>query len=117
MNYGNRLKSLRNSLDLRQSDMAEILGVSVSAVGNYERCERQPTFEILKKYADHFHVSMDYLLCNSDSKFTVEEYKSIPHDILETLKTSEFTLQDVPLTPEQKQRISDIAVVLLFDLL
>ena len=116
MNYGERLKQLRNSRDLKQSDLAELLEVSSSAIGTYERCERQPSFELLQKYAKLFNVSIDYMLCLSDEKQTVEQYQQLSTlELSDTLYKHSVTLDGTELTKDDKQRLLDIARVLLFD--
>lgn len=116
MNYGARLKELRLSRDLKQSDLADILGVSSSAIGSYERCERQPTYELLHKYSKYFSVSIDYMLCNSDEKLTLEQHQQLTTlSLSDTLHKHSITLDGVELTELDKQRVLDIARVLLFD--
>ena len=116
LNYGERLKQLRLSRDLKQSDLAALLEVSTSAIGSYERCERQPTFELLHKYAKLFNASIDYMLCNSNEKLTVEAYRQLNTlDLCDTLTNNSITLAGVELSPEDKKRVLDIAIVLLFD--
>lgn len=116
MNYGARLKELRLARHLRQVEMADILGVSSSAIGSYERCERQPTYELLQKYASYFNVSIDYILCNSNEKLTTEAYQQLTTlDLSNTLYKHSITLDGVELSKEDKQRVLDIARVLLFD--
>lgn len=60
--FGTKLKALRTDLDLKQSDVAEKLGVSQSVYGNYEQDKRNPDFETLVKLCAFYHVSADYLL-------------------------------------------------------
>ena len=116
MNYGERLKQLRKAKDLKQSDLAEILDLSSSAIGSYERCERQPSFELLRKYSDFFNVSIDYMLCLSDEKLTVEQYQQLTTlDLSDTLLKHSITLDGVELTDADKQRVLDVVRVLLFD--
>lgn len=116
MNYGERLKELRLGRDLKQSDLADMLGVSTSAVGSYERCERQPTFELLHKYSALFNVSIDYMLCNSDEKLTAEQYQKLTTlDLPDVLKKHSVTLAGVVLSDADKKRVVDIATVLLFE--
>lgn len=116
MNYGERLKGLRLSRDLKQSDLAEILGISPSAIGTYERCERQPTYELLHQYAKMFNVSIDYILCRSNEKLTVEQYQQLTtFDLSDMLQKHSVTLAGAELTAEDKKRVLDIATVLLFD--
>ena len=116
MNYGERLKQLRKNRHLKQADLAAILDVSTSAIGSYERCERQPTYELLHKYAAYFNVSIDYILCLSNEKLTVEQYQQLTtFDLSNVLHKHSITLAGVELTAEDKKRVLDIATVLLFD--
>ena len=62
MDFGTRLKELRTNARLTQQQLAMQLGVSKSVVSFYERQERTPSPEVLKKLAAVFHVSTDYLL-------------------------------------------------------
>ncbi|MCL6443345.1 MAG: helix-turn-helix domain-containing protein [Alicyclobacillus sp.] len=64
--FGSRLQSLRNSVGLTQEEFARRLQISKSAVGMYERDEREPSFELVRKIADFFGVTTDYLLGRSD---------------------------------------------------
>lgn len=56
------LTSLRESLGLRQVDIAEKIGLSKQAYGAYETDKRQASYETLCTLADFFNVSVDYLL-------------------------------------------------------
>ena len=66
--FGKRIRKLRLEQNLKQKDLAAKLGISTSSVGMYEREERQPDVETLKKIADFFNVSIDYILGNSDKR-------------------------------------------------
>ena len=61
---------------IKQDDLAKILSISPSAVGMYERDEREPNDEITLKLAEYFGVSTDYLLGKSDIR-NPEEIKNI----------------------------------------
>lgn len=63
---GNRIKLLREEKKIRQDELAKVLSISPSAVGMYERDEREPNDEITLKLAEYFGVSTDYLLGKSD---------------------------------------------------
>ncbi|MBD5156925.1 MAG: helix-turn-helix transcriptional regulator [Butyrivibrio sp.] len=60
--FGDKLKMLRNSRNLTQENLAEMMGLATSAISSYESCSRRPSYEILIKYARIFHVSTDFLL-------------------------------------------------------
>ena len=45
--FSKRLKELRTSLSLTQSEFASIIGTSQNALSNYEKGERNPSYEII----------------------------------------------------------------------
>lgn len=57
-----RLKQLRLEKDLRQDQLAKLVHVEKSSISMYENDFRQPSYEVLLRYADIFGVSVDYLL-------------------------------------------------------
>ena len=59
---GMKLKRLREYQRLRQDQVAEMLGVGKSAVSMYENDTRQPSNEILLRYASIYRTTTDYLL-------------------------------------------------------
>jgi DNA-binding response OmpR family regulator len=62
-NFGIRLKRLRKIHNLSQEELGKILGVGRTAVANWETNLTEPTNENIKKLADLFKVTTDYLLC------------------------------------------------------
>lgn len=62
LNFKEKLIELRKGRSMTQSDLAEALHISRSAVANYEQGIREPNFETLEKIADCFNVSMAELL-------------------------------------------------------
>ncbi|CAM5504891.1 helix-turn-helix transcriptional regulator [Bacillus subtilis group] [Bacillus tequilensis] len=62
MGLGARIRSLRENINLTQKALAEKLNIPHQNLSNYERGFRQPDYETLKKIADFFEVSTDYLL-------------------------------------------------------
>ena len=56
------LKILRTSKNVTQDELAKALNISRSAVGMYEKGDREPDYETLETIADYFNVSIDYLL-------------------------------------------------------
>lgn len=113
--FGERLRSLRNERNLHQSELGEILDLSPSAIGSYERNLREPSYAHLVKMADLFHVSVDYLLCRTDERLTVADYikqDSVPLQSL--LHDFTITLEEQTLTEQDKERIHDIAFALLY---
>ena len=62
VNMGNKLKKLRIENGLTQKQIAERVGVAVSAISSYESEVRYPSYAILVKLATAYGVSTDYLL-------------------------------------------------------
>ncbi|MEF2247713.1 helix-turn-helix domain-containing protein [Paenibacillus sp. IITD108] len=62
MIFGQRLRGLREGKKITQKELSKILNVSESAIGMYERGEREPNFETIDKIAAYFNVRTDYLL-------------------------------------------------------
>lgn len=62
INMGERLKQLRLDNKLTQLQLSELFGTALSSISTYESGTRKPSYEILRKYASHFHVTTDYIL-------------------------------------------------------
>lgn len=78
MQFGDRLKELREEKDIKQSDLAKKFNISSSTIGMYEQNRRTPDFKLLSALADFFNVSVDYLLCRTDIR-NYEEYTIAAH--------------------------------------
>lgn len=108
MNFGNNLKDLRETRNITQSQLAEYLQVSRPTIAGYETKNRQPDFEKLKKIADFFQVSIDFLISGTESA-NVElhlnkqiDEKDLDHDVITayqklSLESKQDTLKYVEL--------------------
>ena len=65
--FSRRLKELRLSHNLKQSDMANLLDVSIRTYQRYESSDNETDFKTLIFLADYFDVSTDYLLGRTDN--------------------------------------------------
>lgn len=66
--FASRLKQLRLNKNLRQEQVANLIGVNKSAISTYENNTRQPSFEILVRLDTLYRVSTDCLLGRTDSR-------------------------------------------------
>jgi transcriptional regulator with XRE-family HTH domain len=66
MEFHERLKELRVKTGLSQKDFASLLGIENSKFNKWENGKSQPDYETVRMLADHFGVSTDYLLGNTD---------------------------------------------------
>lgn len=62
-----KLKELRKEHNITQLQLSNKIGVSRSAIAMYETNQTQPDLDVVKKIAEYFNVSIDYLLDNNDS--------------------------------------------------
>lgn len=70
---GDRIRNLRESSDLKQKVIAEKLLIKENTWSQYENNKRTPDLDTLKKIANLFSVSIDYLLFITDEVYN-------PHD-------------------------------------
>lgn len=66
MNFGERLKLLRDKNGLIQQDLADLLSVGRATIAGYETKGKQPDYEKLYILANYFNVSIDFLLGRTD---------------------------------------------------
>ena len=64
------LREIRKEHGLTQEKLAKIIGLSRSTITMYETGGSEPDFDILKKIADYFNVTTDYLLYGNLSRAT-----------------------------------------------
>ena len=60
--FSNRLQLLLKKYELKQNDLARIVGVSESTVGKWVLCKALPRMGVIQKLSDYFRVSMKYFL-------------------------------------------------------
>ena len=71
---GDRLKKIREQKGYSQRDIAAILGVSRSAVGNWEQGAREPDRKTIQRLSELYDVTSDYLIGITDDPMTHEEF-------------------------------------------
>lgn len=57
-----KLRNLREDHDMKQKEIAAILGIDQRVYSNYETGKRDIPLRHLITLADYYHVSVDYLL-------------------------------------------------------
>ena len=70
MSLAKKIVQLRKERNLTQKELASIVGVHFSHMSRYERGISLPSIDVVKKLAQMFHVSADYLLFD-ESQATV----------------------------------------------
>lgn len=96
--FGDNLRALRKKRGLSQDDMAERLGVLTRTYGSWERNEREPNFDMAKKIAGMFDVSVDSLIGKEEGTKKeilkrLQNLKDLPEEQLEKiLEYAEFII-------------------------
>lgn len=77
MTLGEQILKIRKRKKLSQDTLAEKIGISRVAIGNYERGDRSPTAEVIVELAKGLEVSADILLginhIEIDDLLTIDE--------------------------------------------
>ena len=64
--FSKRLKELRLSHNLKQSDIAKIFNMSERGYRRWELSDTEPNLDTIIFIADYFNVSLDYLVGRTD---------------------------------------------------
>lgn len=108
MDFGERLKWLRERSGLTQKFAAEKIGVKNNTLSSYESSKRQPDYITLKKLADLYEVTIDYIITGEENSSTVsvagQEISLTPDEIkiFEELKRHPILFHDLATDPEKK---------------
>lgn len=105
MSLGSRLKNEREKRNWSQLHVAKIVGITNAVLSNYERDVRDPDTSTLKKLADLYEVTTDFLISGTTNVFvagkdidlTPEEFK-----VFEELKRHPILFHDLAKDPEKK---------------
>ncbi|GAB6254498.1 hypothetical protein PSKAS_00200 [Peribacillus sp. N1] len=73
MDFGDRLKWLRERSGLTQKFAAEKIGVKNNTLSSYESAKRQPDYTTLKKLADLYDVTIDYIITGNENSNSPDE--------------------------------------------
>ncbi|MEK6452577.1 helix-turn-helix transcriptional regulator [Caldifermentibacillus hisashii] len=115
MNYGERLKRLREDKKLSQQQLADRLNINRSTYARYELGQTQPDYETLQRLADFYGVSVDYLFGRENKKNLPELTAKDERDIakrMEKLKKDlmngeGLSFRGEPMSPEAIESVLD----------
>lgn len=65
--FASRLRELRKKHTVSQQKLSSYLNFGYTAIANYESGRNQPSLDTVKKIANYFDVTVDYLIGISDN--------------------------------------------------
>ena len=102
--FCDRLRFLRQHQELSQGEAAKRLNLTHATYCRYETGVHQPDFDTLKKIANFFDVSIDYLLENDRCLFDCEDIVDFNNFIL----NGRYTINSKFLSNGERQRLNNI---------
>ena len=106
-----RLKELRDETGLTQKELAKKLDVASSTIAMYESKKRTPDSHMLKKMADLFDCSVDYLIGRTRNRHNSIVKGKYNNNIIKI----EIEGKDIDLTAEEIQELIDKLGAVGFD--
>lgn len=103
MSFGKRLKKLRQENSLTQAQLSSFFNLAESTISLYESGKRSPDYQLLKRFAAHFNVSIDYLLGITDDRNSIDYIKENLNSYIinpcENIQQIIPVIQKIQLTP------------------
>jgi transcriptional regulator with XRE-family HTH domain len=106
---GGRIRTLRKKMGLKQSQFAQMVGMSRDAIGLIERGEKLPRLESICKIADKLNIPLSRIL---DFDKTMQEEKKQERDPFTLSKAnvlSSFNLYLKTKSPQEVRLVHDLA--------
>lgn len=100
VSVGKQIQKLRRENNLNQSQLADKIGVSLTQLQRYENKDVQPPADILRKLADTFNTSIDFLVYGDSEEKARQSIKD--NELLSQFKAVE------QLSSKDKSIIKDI---------
>lgn len=90
---GRKLKELRISRDLKQSELADLVGLSRPAISNIESGKRSLTLSTLKRFCEVYGIDISYFGIDTSSydeatDLTRENKRTLWRNVLESVHVS-----------------------------
>lgn len=94
-NVGLKIKELRKAHNMRQSELADKLGISNKTISSWESGRTEPALDMIKKVCDIFGVTYNVLLDGSWSNY------------IQDIQNSDFGYYLDPKTAKKAQELFD----------
>ncbi|MCP4134214.1 MAG: helix-turn-helix transcriptional regulator [bacterium] len=77
MSLGQKIRKLRKEKDISQEKLADILEVHITNISRYESNKQMPSADTIKKLAEFFEVSSDFLLFDNPKNISGETIRDM----------------------------------------
>ena len=112
MSIGNRLKTIRKTLDLNQTDFGTRINLSQTTIGQYEKETRPLTERVISQLVCEFHINEEYLRHGTGDMF-IDQKPKLVQQLAEELALSDreqrLLLTFLEFPPDTRNQILDFA--------
>ncbi len=116
VSIGKQIQALRKANDMNQTQLADKIGISLTQLQRYENKDVQPPADVLKKLADTFNTSIDYLVYGNTEEKAQQAIKD--NELLAQFKAlqemdnkDKSTIKDVIDAFIKRSRLRNIAAL------
>lgn len=103
------LKLLRREKGISQQTLADVLGISQQSINNYENKTVEPDIDMLKKMADYFNTTIDYITGYANTRYPVDNTSAYHLNAEEGNIISKYRT----LTPKERACVTQVIDTLL----
>ena len=91
MQFGEKLRKIRQERNLTQPDLAEQLGIEQSWLSKLENDKSLPSSELLDRVCQVFHITLEQLVADLDTGYVQQQLASLP-EVRGLLQEKRYTL-------------------------
>lgn len=106
MSFGSRLKELRIERNSSQKEVADDIGISNTAISQYESDSRFPNEETLRRLCIYYKISSDYLLGLTDTKHAPLSKEEIKEKMI-SCKEMDFIVELIDMIKPKEDSDTD----------
>jgi len=116
--FGDRVRQSREQLNMSRKELAAKVGITASAVGNYENGISSPKEEVLLALFDALGVDANFLFQDSIKKASVsndteaDEINDIAYGIYKALLDNGFIKEGQELSTAQSDLLDGLSVII-----
>ena len=107
---GSTLAELRKNSGFTQKEFAKIFNISESTLAHYEQGLTPPSAAMLIKFADYFHVPVDYLLGRCQNKV---EYQKLHEKLASNMSLGSMVNVVADFSQKDKKYLLDTILLIL----